>query len=339
MQKGINVQQTFFWRWIITLVVVIVSWLVRANVMPSMPVQVHLFASVILVVVIQCVWYLLLLVHHLLNRWLPLERFQYGRIVLQLVIGVGLVICVRYLVFLVVYDFREIPKKHEVNGMIYLANTLISVSINLVFISDEFIKRWRQSFERAAVLEQEKLHMQYHHLKNQVDPQFLSHTISSLDNLVTSDPGLASQFIGHLAKVYRYVLQHDENIVVKIGQEITFIEHYRTLMQDRFGDAIQIEVDVASPVLQKGVVMVTLQMLIDNAIKHNIMTVEQPLKIQIYNDEDHLIISNNKQAPMLRASSEKKGLSQLQHLYKILSGKDLQVKDEQETFKVVLPML
>jgi len=188
-------------------------------------------------------------------------------------------------------------------------------------------------------MEKEKFLMQFHHLKNQVNPHFLFNTFTSLDGLIQSDPALASEFVRHLSKVYRYVLEHKENEMVSVETELNFIEHYIELLTIRYKSALQISIDVTAAGKERSVAMITLQMLIDNAIKHNIVHTDSPLKIKIWDEGDYLVVRNNKQLRKQIYTSTKHGLLQLRQLYNYVSPQPVMVTDEDDFFEVKLPLL
>ena len=181
--------------------------------------------------------------------------------------------------------------------------------------------------------------MQYHHLKNQVNPHFLFNTLTSLDGLIKSNPSLASDFVQHLSKVYRYVLEHKENEVVTLQTELNFIQHYLSLLKIRHKEGIDVRIRISDDGMDKGIVMVTLQMLIDNAIKHNIVQPASPLAIEIFDADGYLHIRNNKQLKRQIELSSKQGLDQLRQLYKYLTDKQVVINEHDHQFEVNLPLL
>jgi LytS/YehU family sensor histidine kinase len=220
------------------------------------------------------------------------------------------------------------------------------VLLNLGYNAYYFFERWQQSVEekaklliKSAELAKEKSMMQYHHLKNQVNPHFLFNTFTSLDGLIQTNPELASEFVRQLSKVYRYVLEHKENEVVSLQTETDFILHYISLLEMRYGKVLTISINISKDALERGIVMVTLQMLIDNAIKHNSMQAGSPLNIKIYNDDNYLYVSNNKQMRKQIEISNKQGLQQLIDLYSFSTNLPVAINDEGETFEVKLPLL
>ena len=157
--------------------------------------------------------------------------------------------------------------------------------------------------------------------------------------MIRSNAPLASDFVQHLSKVYRYVLEHKENEVVSIEEELNFMEHYISLLTIRYKEALKISVDISEEGKEKGIVMVTLQMLIDNAIKHNVLQNSSPLIIEIFNADGYLHVRNNKQLKRQIEHSNKQGLAQLQQLYGYLTERAVVVKNENEFFEVNLPLL
>lgn len=326
-------------RIFITLFIVVVAWIIRRIMSPDIPLVGHVFSSVMLILLIQAAWAIYAWMQRLLNRYLPFSRRLYPRIVVQIGLGILVILIIYYPFFIALQHFQPFPVTSVTKAIMILSLIVLSIAINMTFISAHFIERWKEGIRRTEKLEKEKLRMQYHHLKNQVDPHFLFNALTSLDSLVKSDPDLASRFINHLSRIYRYVLQHKENEVVDLETELEFIHHYCSLQRIRFGSAFQVEFRISEAAKQKGIVMITLQMLIDNAIKHNEVHVQYPLYIRIYDQDDFLYVENNKQARRLVKHSNKQGLKQLTGLYSFLTGKPVALDDNPDIFRVKLPLL
>ncbi|MBS1682193.1 MAG: histidine kinase [Bacteroidetes bacterium] len=218
--------------------------------------------------------------------------------------------------------------------------------MNFYFYNEYLSKQWKDSVEEkarlqvtTAQLEKEKSMMQYHHLKNQVNPHFLFNAFTSLDGLIQTNSAVASDYVRHLSKIYRYVLENKGNEIVLIGIELEFIQHYVSLLKIRFNEAVKINLNVSNPAKEKGIVMVTLQMLIDNAVKHNVVHERSPLSIDIYDENDFLRIRNNKQPRKQIDHSTKLGLKQLVQLYSFLTDKAVTITDHEHFFEVKLPLL
>lgn len=336
MNTEIHHPSTRFWRWTITLVVILISWWIRSMLMPTMTVKNHLYASVVLLLVIQLVWYMLFLIHKLLNRWMPWKRNRVSRIVLQLGVGIIAVIYFRDLVFLIIDDFSEVPKRYSPSALVVFANAIISISINIVFLSDDLIKGWKTTLEQTGRLQKERMFIQLEHLKKQVDPDSILHQFTATGTLVNDDPLLASQFVGHMARVYRYVLQQGGNILVKLEQEVKFVKQYIALLEEKYDKPVDIEFDISHDAMNKGILMIGLQMLVDHALVHNPLANPQPLFIEISNVDDVLIFKSNK---LKGIESEFSGLKQLSDLYSMLGNRNISIQEEDQTLIVSLPLL
>jgi two-component system LytT family sensor kinase len=325
-------------RILLTVIIVVAAWLVRLIMFPQMPFFQHVIGSLVLIILIQIVWEIFLAVHKFLDRKIPFSSGLYWRITLQLLIGIMIMLGFIALIVSGLDGYLPFPVTNVTKGMMIVSQVLMSIVINMMFISDHFIKQWKEGILFTERLEKEKAEMKYHHLKNQVNPHFLFNSLTSLDALIKSDPDLASRYVGHMAKVFRYVLEHKENEIVPLKTELEFIGHYLSLQKIRFGDALQIDVHVSEKAKEKGIVMVTLQLLIDNAIKHNEIHLQYPLKLQIAERKDYLVVSNNKQ-PRVVMNSSKQGLLQLIELYAYLTDRALSVEDGPEFFSVQIPLL
>ncbi len=322
------------WRIATTLILVIAGWVVRQAMAPDIKLIYHLFSSLIVIVGTQVVWGIQAGIHKLLNKWLPFSTYLYLRVIVQLCAGLLAMYLLRLLIFGVFF-----PNAPVSLALVTLINSLVSILVNLALMSEQFTAWWVESQVRAERLEKEKVQVQYLHLKNQVDPHFLFNALTSLDSLVKTEPDLASQFIGHMAKVYRYALQNRDREVVSLHTELSFLEHYISLQKIRFGPALGIDIQIDKMQQEKGIAMVSLQMLIDNAIKHNEIHAEYPLRISIFVEGDYLYVRNNKQVRRQLLHSDKRGLQQMTQLYTFLTDRPVLVRDEIDTFTVALPLL
>lgn len=332
-------KRKYFLRIIITLIIAVMGWLVRWMMVPEMLLWQHLLATVAFIVVIQVVWEIFERMHNLLNRWMPFSNYLYSRLVLQLTIGILILLGVRYITTYLVEAWLPFKLDNIVLTMMLVANIGIAIAINMIFISGHFIQQWKEELTRVANVQMEKAQMQYHHLKNQVNPHFLFNALTSLDTLVKTDSELASQYINHLSKVYRYVLEHKENEVVSLDAELDFIHHYISLQRIRFRKGLMIGMRISPEAKEKGIVMVTVQMLIDNAIKHNEVNEQRPLTIQIYDRDDFLVATNNKQRKVTMEPSTRQGLKQLTELYAYLTEKPIRILDSETSFTIEIPFL
>jgi Putative regulator of cell autolysis len=204
----------------------------------------------------------------------------------------------------------------------------------------EEVRRQLEEKEKSLLqAEKNAAHIRLMALTNHLNPHFLFNSLTSLNSLIFENQTLASDFLQHLSKVYRYLLQHKDRETVSLKNELDFVENYIFLLKTRFQDEIQIDIETENGVLDKQVVPVTLQILIENAVKHNIISAKQPLHISIRAKGDTLRVSNNMQHKKQVETSNRQGLDTLRALYRYLSDRPIQIADDGTTFCVTLPLI
>ncbi len=299
--------------------------------------QVGIFALSILLATV--FWESLRIVNYWLNKVYPFERNLTGRIIIQLLIGSLIGLAIRFLV----YWFGEPHLAFKLDSLFVAATwaiyAILPVGVNLAFFTTYFIDRWKDSLIRAERLEKEKSQVQFDNLKNQLNPHFLFNALTSLNSLIFDNQELASQFLQQLSKVYRYVLQNKDKNFVLLSTELEFISNYVQLLETRFQGALKIRFEIRPEANEKAIVPVTLQILIENAIKHNIVDKDRKLLIEILTVGDYLIVSNNLQERRNLETSNKLGLENLKSLYKFLTEKPVIVERTDDRFYVKVPLI
>lgn len=192
---------------------------------------------------------------------------------------------------------------------------------------------------RTILLEREKLLGRYQNLVNQLNPHFLFNSLAVLDSLIYKDHKMASKYLRQLTKVYRYLIENDHQEVVNLEQEVRFANAFIELLQMRYGKGLSIDMVIPETLYDKKIVPVTIQNLIENAIKHNTTAVELPLRISIREENGYLVVENNLQKRGIVATSNKKGLNDFKALYSYLSPTPVQVTETDEYFRVSVPLL
>ncbi|MBL7815620.1 MAG: histidine kinase [Saprospiraceae bacterium] len=244
----------------------------------------------------------------------------------------------------------EVPEKTikvHINTIFYKSWwfwSLILASIGfMLYRFYQFREQQRQQVfnlsSRAQSLEREKAIMQYEGLKQQLNPHFLFNSLTSLGSLITIDPSVAMRFLENLSKTYRYILKSSESETVPLRDEIKFAEAFAALQKVRFEKGFDVVFDVLEGDLDKRIAPVTLQNMIENAIKHNIIDDESPLIVQIYSEGDYLVVKNNLQKKRFVETSNKHGLTNLTSLYTYLSNKPLVTTETNEWFIVKIPFV
>ena len=180
---------------------------------------------------------------------------------------------------------------------------------------------------------------QFTSLKNQLDPHFLFNCLNVLDALIDEDPKKAQQFTQGLSKVYRYVLEQKEKEKVTVQQEMDFATIYSELMKVRFEESLKIDLEKNSSFDWVYIVPLSLQLLLENAIKHNLATSKNPLVIKVYQEKDFLVVENNLQKREQLENRQGIGLLNIESRYQLQTTKKVIIENNGVCFKVKLPLL
>ena len=216
---------------------------------------------------------------------------------------------------------------------------LITILISLFLHGRRFLMCWRQASVEKEMFEKETIAARYEALKNQVSPHFLFNSLNALTFLVREDADKAVKFIKQLSDVYRYVLETREKELVPLSEELKFLDSYLYLQQIRFGKKLIVK--IAAMPKEAGVAPLALQMLIENAIKHNVVSDDDPLSINLYAENGFLVVENNlqKKTTVEDESSSGLGLANICKRYEFLSNEKVRVLEDEHRFTVKLPTL
>lgn len=219
------------------------------------------------------------------------------------------------------------------------SGAIISLSIGLFICCVVFFyTTWRQAIDNEQKLREENLKYQYKTLKTQVNPHFLFNSLNTLSELVYEEPKKADSYIQKLSSIYRYILDNEETDLVPLEKEITFITNYFQLQQERDGDKISLDIDIPN-IGKYRIVPVSLQTLVENALKHNSASENNPLKINIYEEGLFIVVSNNIQKKNTLDSSYGTGLFNLKKRIKLITGKEMIVSRENNKFIVKIHVI
>jgi hypothetical protein len=287
------------------------------------------------------IWLFLWLGNSYLNEWLndryswrdqPGARFVAG-IIGMLVYSIGIV----YLLILFFRHVLEFDVGDDLNGMFF--STLVITTIITMFMTGRaFLYNWREAAVDAERLKRESVKAQYESLRSQVNPHFLFNSLNALTNLVHQHPDEAVRFIKQLSEVYRYVLDTRDKELVAVGEELRFLDSYLFLQQIRFGDKLKL--DVRREGLQGQVAPLAVQLLVENAIKHNIIAEDRPLLIQLFGTDGYLWVTNTLQKKSgIPETGGGIGLDNIRRRYGFLSDKPVVVREEDGKFAVGLPLI
>jgi LytS/YehU family sensor histidine kinase len=221
---------------------------------------------------------------------------------------------------------------------IIINSLVITFFISLFFHGRSFLLEWRRSAVEAERYQKESMTATYESLKNQVNPHFLFNSLNALTNLVYEDQDKAVNFIKQLSEVYRYVLDTRDKEVVPLEEELQFLKSYTYLQQIRFGDKLSIDLSLNG--LETMVAPLALQMLIENAVKHNEISEENPLRIKVYQEHGSIVVENNLQKKSrLGEETSGVGLENINKRYQFLSSEKVVIEQTNDKFLVKLPVI
>jgi sensor histidine kinase YesM len=209
--------------------------------------------------------------------------------------------------------------------------------LNLIFF---YIRKLRQTEIEAEEFKKISVQAQLQSLKNQVNPHFLFNNLNVLSALIVKNPETAVEFIERFSKVYRYVLQNQDKEIIELDSEIEFINSYLFLLKTRFNGSLNINLHINESARNAYVIPVALQMLIENAIKHNVGSQKKPLTVDVFTENDEkIVVRNNLQPKENHEPSTQIGLSNIAKRYHYLSSKQVEVIKENDAFIVKIPLL
>lgn len=203
-----------------------------------------------------------------------------------------------------------------------------------------YFERLKKITDEAVELKNENLQTQLQSLKAQVNPHFLFNSLNTLSSLINEDPKKAEKFLLKFSKVYRYLLVSSEENLTQLSVELQFIQSYFHLLKTRHNDGLTLTIRIEEQFLVYMLPSLTLQLLIENAVKHNIMEKERPLNIVIESTNDSkLQVSNNLQPKTMGVNSNNMGLNNIAKKYKLLKQDDIEIRWDKERFMIAIPLI
>jgi len=216
--------------------------------------------------------------------------------------------------------------------------TLVALAgLSLVWL---IIRQREKNLENIAQLKHERIMFEYEHLKSQVNPHFLFNSLNTLTNLIEKDQEKAIAYTENLSELYHSILAYHDNDLVLLSEEIAILENYFSIQKGRFGDALQLKINIPQEVAQtKKIVPLALQILIENVIKHNVISASEPLIVDIFADENEITIRNFVHPKISKEKGEGLGLANISKRYELLTKKRVTYGFYEKAFIVTLPLL
>ena len=320
------------------------SYLVKHNFLKLQSIQSFLLWTLISVITVVSLTILVFQEIKVINRHLPWKERPGLRILVELFIANITVLPAMALLAKFTHKWHCLSSIGKVTYTDHLFQELtiglIMLTILLTVVEGSyFFREWKASLVLAEKLKKESMQAQLESLKNQVNPHFLFNSLNVLSNLVHKDADRAEEFIDQFASVYRYVLNIQDKTAVTLGEELGFIDAYVFLQKIRFQEGFDVEIDINKECYGHYVVPLSLQMLVENAIKHNVVSEEEPLKINIFLEDDRVNVVNKINLRTDENKSVGMGLKNLRQRYYLLAGIMPEIKEEDNTFIANIPLI
>lgn len=290
-----------------------------------------------------CLYFANAAVFEYLDRRYAQNRFSVQRIVLGFVSS----FLVSLLVIFVLRVFEDVViEKRSFSEYIanerpanYVMAIVIMFFITLAGYAIGFYKAYKENQIKQQKIIAGTASAQFESLKNQIDPHFLFNSLNVLSSLIEENPEQAQKFTTSLSKVYRYVLEQKDKELVSVEEEISFARTYMNLLKMRFENSLFYELPTTLPDSDSKVVPLSLQLLLENTVKHNVVSEQRPLRIRIYIESDYLCIQNDLQKKEVLRDRQGVGLQNIVNRYAIITRRNVLVEETDKTFTVRIPVL
>lgn len=281
-----------------------------------------------------------LFVMRFLNRNFSWKRFVVARVAVEFVFAVILGFFIS-LLFTTIAHFISPYRENLFSVFIYNALIFGVVNIILIIVLEAwlFFTESTQSKEKAEVLEKELSQIKFEVLKNQINPHFMFNSLNVLSGLIETDVSKAQEFIDEFSVIYRYVLETIEKPVVTLNEELGFVRSWFFLQEMRYGQSLKLNVDIPAHLLKQYLPPLSLQVVLENAIKHNIVSDSDPLNIDIYSENSRLIVRNTIQPKISSVKSTGLGQNNMVKRYAMIGSEVPQFKVKTSHYIVELPLI
>ncbi|MBF2708907.1 histidine kinase [Flavobacterium soyangense] len=221
----------------------------------------------------------------------------------------------------------------------YVVSTLITFVVSLVFYAINFYKSYQENKVKEQKIIAGTASAKFESLKNQIDPHFLFNSLNVLSSLIEENPENAQKFTTSLSKIYRYVLEQKDKELVSVEEELAFAKTYMNLLKMRFENSLFYELPATVNIPEAKVVPLSLQLLLENTVKHNVVSEQRPLHIRIFIEKDYLVTENDFQKKEVLQDRKGVGLQNIINRYGIITNRKVLIEQNEKTFSVKIPIL
>jgi len=286
------------------------------------------------------------LINAILDRrwnWLDQTNLRvYFGIICTILYTVPVVLGIDYLTFVVFQKMNVSIFFSERMIWVHMFYVILSLGVSTFMHARSFMINWKQA-SKKEVIEQKIIagtaSAKFESLKNQIDPHFLFNSLNVLSSLIEENPENAQRFTTSLSKIYRYVLEQKDKELVSVEEELAFAKTYMNLLKMRFENSLFYELPTTIPNPEAKVVPLSLQLLLENTVKHNVVSEQRPLHIRIFIEGDYLAIQNDYQKKEVLQERKGVGLQNIINRYGIITNRKVLIEQNEQTFTVKIPIL
>ena len=275
-----------------------------------------------------------------LQKRLPWGKTPLRRLAIELMAIIAMSVLVAF-IFTCANPF--VSENTSVKGLL-VTNLVFNVGITLFIVTIVeaafFFNQWKQTRIEREQLEKEHYKAQFQNLKNQINPHLLFNSLNALTGLIESNTEKAVSYVQDLSRYLRMVLSHTSSEAISVEEELSLLRHYYNLQNARFGNSFRLTIQIPEEVRRMLIPPLSLQMLVENAVKHNVISRSSPLEVKVsYKPTDLIEVSNRKVKKQTYEDSTGVGLENIKERYQLLGEHHIRVEDSDEYFKVSIPLL
>jgi len=270
-------------------------------------------------------------------RNFPWEHYPLKHLIIEVLVitSYTLIFSFSFYYLCVHYGFIE-PLKRSLAEEIF-DTLLITYLITTLHEAVFFYRQWKYNFSKSVKLENQHLSAKFESLKTQINPHYLFNSLNNLVSIVDDNP-LAVEYINNMSAYFRFLLTSRQEELVKVEEEFAMLEKYIYLHKIRYGDILTIDIHVDENIKESKIPPLTIQMLVENCIKHNVIARNKPLSIQIFGEKDRVTVKNNLN-PRKDVESTGQGLNNIMQRYKYFTQEDVLIEHTEDYFKVTVPVI
>jgi two-component system LytT family sensor kinase len=279
--------------------------------------------------------------NRLIESYLRNKVLKLNALIIQFALSILIVLLSSTVVLFALYQILGEPVHFDwqnfklSSAFAFRVNLFLNTVNAIVF----YIRKSRNAEVENEVQQKLLLEAQHQNLKNQINPHFLFNSLNVLASLVKKDADLSEKFIEQLSKVYRYLLNHQEKELTTLGEELDFIDAYVYLLKTRFGEGFKVDLTINQDKRELLLAPGVLQLLFENAVKHNVVSKQRPLRISLKVIGDELVVENNLQLKDVTVDSTRIGLKNIRNRYQHLTSREVGIQQSDLNFLVTIPLI